>query len=188
MSSAPQRTLAGPAGPLTWRQLAAGLRHDAAIRGALTEAILEPGHEALFWETSPSSQQARDQPLSFVTLPSTTLAQLQPDPRPFARQLQGAQHAATFTNLSGDAVLVAPTQDPTGPGYPHLVAFLRHAPATQREALWIAVGAAIEDWWSTRPDPLWVSTSGLGVSWLHVRLDRRPKYYHHAPFRHPPAP
>lgn len=24
---------------------------------------------------------------------------------------------------------------------------------------------------------LWISTSGLGVSWLHVRLDNRPKYY-----------
>ena len=27
--------------------------------------------------------------------------------------------------------------------------------------------------------PLWVSTAGLGVSWLHVRLDARPKYYRH---------
>jgi hypothetical protein len=31
--------------------------------------------------------------------------------------------------------------------------------------------------------PLWVSTSGLGVSWLHLRFDRRPKYYTHAPYR-----
>jgi len=27
--------------------------------------------------------------------------------------------------------------------------------------------------------PLWLSTAGLGVSWLHVRLDTRPKYYRH---------
>jgi hypothetical protein len=31
--------------------------------------------------------------------------------------------------------------------------------------------------------PLWLSTSGLGVAWLHVRLDERPKYYTHAPYR-----
>ena len=25
--------------------------------------------------------------------------------------------------------------------------------------------------------PVWVSTAGMGVSWLHVRFDSRPKYY-----------
>jgi len=31
--------------------------------------------------------------------------------------------------------------------------------------------------------PVWLSTAGGGVSWLHVRLDDRPKYYHHAAYR-----
>jgi len=26
-------------------------------------------------------------------------------------------------------------------------------------------------------NPRWLSTSGLGVSYLHVRIDKRPKYY-----------
>ena len=25
--------------------------------------------------------------------------------------------------------------------------------------------------------PTWLSTAGMGVSWLHVRLDSQPKYY-----------
>jgi hypothetical protein len=25
----------------------------------------------------------------------------------------------------------------------------------------------------------WLSTSGLGISYLHVRIDKRPKYYSH---------
>jgi hypothetical protein len=25
--------------------------------------------------------------------------------------------------------------------------------------------------------PVWLSTAGAGVAWLHVRLDDRPKYY-----------
>jgi hypothetical protein len=33
-------------------------------------------------------------------------------------------------------------------------------------------------------EPLWLSTAGQGVFWLHVRLDRYPKYYNHAPYRH----
>ena len=34
--------------------------------------------------------------------------------------------------------------------------------------------------------PTWLSTEGSGVPWLHVRLDSRPKYYHHAAYAEPP--
>ena len=34
---------------------------------------------------------------------------------------------------------------------------------------------------------LWLSTAGLGVYWLHLRLDTRPKYYSFQPYRKPPA-
>jgi hypothetical protein len=30
--------------------------------------------------------------------------------------------------------------------------------------------------------PVWLSTAGAGVAWLHVRLDDRPKYYSHRPY------
>jgi hypothetical protein len=30
---------------------------------------------------------------------------------------------------------------------------------------------------------VWMSTSGMGVSWLHVRLDRVPKYYNYLPYK-----
>ena len=32
-------------------------------------------------------------------------------------------------------------------------------------------------------DPIWFSTSGSGVAWLHFRLDSRPKYYTYKPFK-----
>lgn len=31
--------------------------------------------------------------------------------------------------------------------------------------------------------PFWLSTAGMGVSWLHVRLDERPKYYRFQEYR-----
>jgi hypothetical protein len=31
--------------------------------------------------------------------------------------------------------------------------------------------------------PVWLSTAGGAVSWLHVRLDDRPKYYHYAMYK-----
>merc|ERR1711957_1156939 len=33
--------------------------------------------------------------------------------------------------------------------------------------------------------PVWVSTAGSGVSWLSIRLDSRPKYYHHSAYNSP---
>jgi hypothetical protein len=35
--------------------------------------------------------------------------------------------------------------------------------------------------------PFWLSTSGLGVYWMHVRIDVAPKYYTYAPFRSRPV-
>lgn len=29
---------------------------------------------------------------------------------------------------------------------------------------------------------LWLITAGMGVFWLHLRLDSRPKYYSHRPY------
>jgi hypothetical protein len=65
--------------------------------------------------------------------------------------------------------------------YGHLAAFVRGAPAEQREALWRTVGDALSRRLGAKP--VWLSTAGAGVSWLHVRLDDRPKYYGHAPYR-----
>jgi hypothetical protein len=33
------------------------------------------------------------------------------------------------------------------------------------------------------PRPLWLSTAGGGVDWVHMRLDDQPKYYRHLPWR-----
>jgi len=32
---------------------------------------------------------------------------------------------------------------------------------------------------------LWVSTAGLGVYWLHMRVDPKPKYYKHQAYKNP---
>ncbi|MGB1216866.1 MAG: DUF6940 family protein [Saprospiraceae bacterium] len=30
---------------------------------------------------------------------------------------------------------------------------------------------------------MWLSTAGLGVYWLHIRMDNRPKYYKHKAYK-----
>jgi hypothetical protein len=105
---------------------------------------------------------------------------------PFAAYFDAApgEDAIVFPNLGGDAVLVVPC--PQGPDehYPHLAAFLRNAPKQQVRALWRKT--AQEMLRSIGERPIWLSTAGGGVAWLHIRLDSAPKYYSHGPYRHLP--
>jgi hypothetical protein len=64
-----------------------------------------------------------------------------------------------------------------------LAAFVRLAPAQQQSALWRSVGEAMQRRLSKKP--VWLSTAGAGVPWLHVRLDDLPKYYGYRPYRQP---
>lgn len=157
---------------MRWREAAERLVADPTFRAELNAAIRP--HAGVFWECAP--YRTGDEPFETVVLPSRAVAGLRLDPRPFARRLAGTEGPVTaFHNLGGDARLVVPTH-----GHPHLAAFVREAPASVVEALWVRVG---EEALARMGRLTWVSTSGLGVSWLHVRLDDRPKYITHRPFR-----
>ncbi|MBK8978400.1 MAG: hypothetical protein IPM29_21070 [Planctomycetes bacterium] len=168
---------------LRWRDFLAGLCESRGFREQWSGAIRDCGHDAVRWETAAVCARSLDRPFASVLLPSAALARLRADPSPFAEHLRGVEQVATFTNLGGDAELVVPAA--TG-DYPHLCAFVRSAPPEQIDALWSAVGVAMRRRLAASPRPVWLNTAGLGVSWLHVRLDAQPKYYVHGPFRQPP--
>jgi hypothetical protein len=101
------------------------------------------------------------------------------DADPFAEHFRPGCDVVIFDNLGGDATLVAPCPDSTG-NFAHLGSFTATASAERQDALWQAVGEALAS--RIGPRPVWLSTAGHGVAWLHVRLDSRPKYYRHAPY------
>src|SRR5262245_64944563 len=102
------------------------------------------------------------------------------DPGAFAEHFRPDRSVVTFDNLGHDAVLVAPCPGEPGSNFSHLASFNGTAAPAQQDALWQAVGEAMDERLGARP--VWLSTAGLGVAWLHVRLDDRPKYYRHAPY------
>ncbi len=137
---------------------------------------------AFRWETPPLTAATADRPFESVLLDSPWLA-TEPDAEAFAEHfgIAGSAGVVEFPNLGGDAILVAPTPASPLSAYAHIGAFARRAPAAQRRALWSRVGAAMAR--RLGPRPVWLSTAGGGVPWLHVRLDDRPKYYGHEPYR-----
>ena len=159
---------------------------DEAFRVLFIGLLAAAPWEAYLWETPPITRATVARPFEFVLTDSPELARMRPDPDAFAAHFTAAPPdaaAVSFANLGGDAHLLAPVppaaSDPRT--YAHLAAFSRGAPAERQHAFWRLVGARAEDRLSDRP--LWLSTCGLGIAWLHARLDTWPKYYTHRPYR-----
>ncbi len=153
---------------------------DPAFARWFSNAIAAVPFAGVYFETPCLTTNTLSLPFECVLLDGTPLAAVDADPAPFRTKLQGPDPVVTFENLRGDALLVAPTPV-EGVDCAHLAAFLRTAGADQIAALWRAVALAARSVVGTTPR--WVSTAGLGVSWLHVRIDRTPKYYRHGPYR-----
>ena len=138
---------------------------------------------AFYWELPPLTAGHLEHDTEFVLIEAPTLARFPPERAPFEEHFRRApgEDVIAFPNLGGDAVLVVPC--PRGPDehYPHLAAFLRCADKRQVRALWHKT--AQEMLRNIGERPTWLSTAGGGVAWLHIRLDSRPKYYSHAPYR-----
>jgi hypothetical protein len=121
----------------------------------------------------------------FVLHDSPTLAKT-PDLAAFDEHFRSAGNrmAIEFSNLNNDAILVAPSPLGSHASYGHLAAFVRGASSAQSQSLWKLVGDAMQR--RVAHAPVWLSTAGAGVPWLHIRLDNRPKYYRHRPYRAAP--
>jgi hypothetical protein len=160
-----------------------GWQHDSSFRSFFNALLADSPYPAFRWETPPVTSASATRPFEFVLLDSPELAR-RPDPEAFAEHFAGAEtNVAMFPNIGGDAIMVVPYPVAKPSAYGHLAAFVRLAPEAQRHTLWQAVGEAMAR--RVGDKPVWLSTAGAGVSWLHVRLDDRPKYYGYEPYRRP---
>ena len=164
----------------TWGEVVERWRNDPVFCDFFTELLASMPFEAFFWETPPIDASTFERPFECVVADARVLASVDADGDAFAQHFAGADEPIIrFENLGGDAMLVVPTPD-EDVDCAHLAAFLRTAPRSTSRELWRRVGEAVEERLSERS--MWVSTSGAGVYWLHVRLDRRPKYYVWRPY------
>ncbi len=172
--------------PVSYAEAIDHWQDDGDFRDFFIGLLVAAPYDAYLWETPPITRMTATRAFECVLVESPELAQLSPDPAAFAQHFEAADEdtaVASFWNLGGDAFLVAPSPRASLAAYPHLAAFARAAPAPQQHAFWSTVGTNVADSLSDRP--LWLSTCGLGVPWLHVRLDTRPKYYTFRPDRTP---
>lgn len=165
----------------TFDEFYIALLNEKNGRATFTEFLRAIPFDAYYWETAPVTTLTQNRPFEFVIIESKPLKQIKGDERAFANQFNGKlEDVVTFSNLGKDATLVVPTPNRNRDLFPHLASFIRRAKPSQIDALWIALAKAYYQ--SISMQPLWISTAGLGVPWLHIRLDNRPKYYKHQPY------
>ena len=85
------------------------------------------------------------------------------------------KYATSFPNLSGDTVLVVPMPK-QGKSYATLKDFVDNAPKKQQQELWCLVAKEAKKQ-VKKFGKVWISTHGLGVPYIHVRIASQPKYY-----------
>jgi hypothetical protein len=170
------------AAPVSYAETLRRWRDDAAFRLFFIGLLADAPFAAFRWETPPITAATANRPFEFVLLDSPGLAR-NPEIDAFAEHFRGAapEGVVEFANLGKDAIMIVPCPGGAISAYGHLGAFVRQAPEAQQHALWAQVGAAMQRRLSAKP--VWLSTAGAGVAWLHVRLDDRPKYYGYAPYR-----
>jgi len=169
---------------LSWSGVVDRWQHDQMFGNFFISIFVDAPYPAYFWETPPVTSATINREFEFVLVESQELAGVRTDQRAFANQFASSRAGASvieFSNLRGDAVLVVPCCRAPLSAYSHIRAFAHQAPNEQQLELWQLVGAAIEQRLGTQA--VWVSTSGLGIYWLHIRLDSAPKYYTYEAYR-----
>lgn len=174
--------------PMTWRDITRCWQFDWEFQEYFISMLKQQPFESFFWEMPPVCKSSVDNIYKFVIVDAgTAFHSMKGDPNCFKDQFpdENCQEVIAFNNLAGDAVLVVPRPPQEQKDLDHylnLASFMRCDSATQVMLLQ-ELGKQVEQWLQSRERFVFVSTAGLGVPWLHVRLDTCPKYYRHMPYK-----
>jgi hypothetical protein len=175
----------------SFRDVLVALQSEEGLCDALLDAWRNVPLASFVWELPALVAATLQLPFESIVKEEGALARSSGDPAAF-RQHLSTKAPSAFPNLGGDAWLVAPSL--TGPAdWPdsaHLSRFARGAKRPRSHEVLSLLGETALCHIGCQPR--WISTSGLGVPWLHFRIDSHPKYYQYPPYRRPsflaPAP
>lgn len=174
---------AGGTKPMSWEDiLQFWMDGNVAFIREFQQA-LQLHYDDIFWECSPVRHAAE----TFEFVIKDAKDALQHRTPTSGPESFDDRSVASFRDLNSDAVLVSPKRiagNHDGKAYGHLVDFVRNAPLEQQLDLWKEVATQVGIHFQGSKHPLWVSTDGSNVPWLHVRLDTAPKHYKHSDYQY----
>ncbi|MGB1205941.1 MAG: DUF6940 family protein [Chitinophagales bacterium] len=158
------------------------LQSSFAFRAFFINLLKNSNYEAYFFEVKAINFQKRTHDFEFVLVHSTILPRIKANKSFFQPYFDDEKTVVSFPNLGKDAELIVPTALSNDKNYAHLATFVRNAPMNQVHDFWQKVGQKYEKATADSATK-WLSTAGLGVYWLHVRIDTRPKYYRYQAYK-----
>ena len=160
------------------------LKNMEEFRTFFIEILSSHHFPAFYWECRPNNFETLNQNITFAIINSPELEGAKADRSLFKENLNTDCEVISFPNLKGDAQLVVPVFNCNNDTYAHLANFVRQASKNQIHEFFKVL--AFKYLGQINKMPIWLSTAGLSVSWLHVRIDSTPKYYRFAPFKNWP--
>ncbi len=161
--------------PISYHSWISNLKNSTTFIDFFIDILKSSDHTAYFWEVKPVTKKQINEDFEFVLVKSNSLPNITADEYTFQKYFTAGEKVVSFPNLGGDAQLVVPTPLNNPSHYAHLASFVRNAPVNQVREFWKTTAAVYEK--EIGKKTVWLSTAGLGVYWLHVRIDSRPKYY-----------
>lgn len=157
---------------------------DASFVKFYKEELLKLNFQAFYWEHPALKTAFLEKPYECILQRSRPLEHLSINETAFQSHLFLKEKVADFRNLGKDARLVIPTKKTDQEIYNHFGKFLRLAEEEQVIEFFQRVGKIIIEEIGQQ-ESIWLNTAGLGVIWLHIRMDTRPKYYKTGSYKDP---
>jgi len=133
----------------------------------------------VFLEFPRLSEETAHLPASFVLIPSERFSSAEGSPVIFEKHFNSDQNGSCvyFSSEHGDGTLVSPRPSAVDASAArHISAFMLNAPVDIKVELFSKVASLVIESYEDKED-VYVSTAGLAVPWLHVRIFTTPKYY-----------
>jgi len=154
---------------------------------SLTEIMtnfLVEWNQDFFWEHPKVSNDTCKSNYEVSVIPTDAFNNREENFDPFKSKFKITDQIKVFHNLRKDSLLIVPNKNEVSDqNFVTLRKFLQTAPKSLIKKFWKTVGETMIDQISKNSDYCYLSTHGLGVLWLHVRVDQRPKYYHTKKYR-----
>ncbi len=149
-----------------------------------TDELIKLDYPAFYWEHPAISKEFLPKKYECILQRSQPLEHLPSNENAFKNYLDSKEQVADFMNLGKNARLVVPTKKTEDEIYNHIGKFIRLANKEQVIEVFKRVGqTVIEE--LEQQKLIWLNTAGLGVIWLHIRMDTRPKYYKTKKYKDP---
>ena len=166
---------------LTYKSFLDSMIESKEFRSQFLNSLRNSEFDAFRFETPGVNINNLNQDFEFVLVNCPALEK-EADLKAFSSYFSKAKDGVvSFPNLGKNAQLIVPSPISDNDCYAHIASFCRGAPLKQQHSFLETAAKFLSENISNKP--LWFSTAGMGVAWLHLRIDQRPKYYHYTDYK-----